>query len=249
MRRTLEMTVIEGIKTTIPLHLKILADPDFQAGRLSTSFMDRFQSPSPEGRSPARSRVTLSPALRGPRRRCRRRARLDVLRSRRAPCSTAARRCSSCARKPRSFAVDCSTAADAIVAMAGARRRTSHRQRSRGCGAHWPARPVCTSARTICRRRARGDRRRRTRWSGCPRTRRADRSRRSPSRSTTSPSGPVFGTATKDTGYEAVGHELIRYAAARASRDRRPTAGRCHRRHHAGTRAGGHRRRARRAWP
>src|SRR6187549_1268664 len=45
MRRTLEMTVIEGIKTTIPLHLKILADPDFQAGRLSTSFMERFQAP------------------------------------------------------------------------------------------------------------------------------------------------------------------------------------------------------------
>src|SRR5579871_3574913 len=42
MRRTLEMTVIEGIKTSIPLHLKILADPDFIAGRLSTSFMDRF---------------------------------------------------------------------------------------------------------------------------------------------------------------------------------------------------------------
>ena len=35
--------VIEGIKTTIPLHLKILSDPDFQAGRLSTSFMDRYQ--------------------------------------------------------------------------------------------------------------------------------------------------------------------------------------------------------------
>jgi acetyl-CoA carboxylase biotin carboxylase subunit len=42
MRRTLEMTVIDGIKTTIPLHLKILADPDFVAGKLSTSFMDRF---------------------------------------------------------------------------------------------------------------------------------------------------------------------------------------------------------------
>ena len=42
MRRTLEMTVIEGIQTTIPLHLRILNDPDFQAGRLSTSFMDRF---------------------------------------------------------------------------------------------------------------------------------------------------------------------------------------------------------------
>ena len=36
MRRVLEMTVIEGIKTSVPLHLKILADADFQAGRLST---------------------------------------------------------------------------------------------------------------------------------------------------------------------------------------------------------------------
>jgi acetyl-CoA carboxylase, biotin carboxylase subunit len=43
MRRTLEMTVVEGIHTTIPLHLKIMADPDFQAGRLSTAFMERFQ--------------------------------------------------------------------------------------------------------------------------------------------------------------------------------------------------------------
>ena len=43
MRRTLEMTVVEGIHTTIPLHLRILQDPDFVAGRLSTSFMDRYQ--------------------------------------------------------------------------------------------------------------------------------------------------------------------------------------------------------------
>jgi acetyl-CoA carboxylase biotin carboxylase subunit len=42
MRRTLEMTVIEGIRTSIPMHLKILADPDFVAGRLSTAFMDRY---------------------------------------------------------------------------------------------------------------------------------------------------------------------------------------------------------------
>jgi acetyl-CoA carboxylase biotin carboxylase subunit len=42
MKRTLEMTVIEGIKTSIPLHLKILADPDFVAGRLSTAFMERY---------------------------------------------------------------------------------------------------------------------------------------------------------------------------------------------------------------
>jgi acetyl-CoA carboxylase, biotin carboxylase subunit len=42
MRRTLEMTVIEGVRHTIPLHLRILSDPDFVAGRLSTAFMERF---------------------------------------------------------------------------------------------------------------------------------------------------------------------------------------------------------------
>jgi acetyl-CoA carboxylase biotin carboxylase subunit len=47
MRRTLEMTVIEGIRTSIPLHLKIIEDADFQAGRLSTAFMDRFIKEKP----------------------------------------------------------------------------------------------------------------------------------------------------------------------------------------------------------
>jgi acetyl-CoA carboxylase biotin carboxylase subunit len=42
MRRTLEMTVVDGIKTSIPLHLKILNDPDFIAGKFSTAFMERF---------------------------------------------------------------------------------------------------------------------------------------------------------------------------------------------------------------
>jgi acetyl-CoA carboxylase biotin carboxylase subunit len=42
MRRTLSMSVVEGIHTSIPLHLRILADPDFAAGRLSTAFMDRY---------------------------------------------------------------------------------------------------------------------------------------------------------------------------------------------------------------
>jgi acetyl-CoA carboxylase, biotin carboxylase subunit len=42
MRRALESMVVEGIKTTIPLHLKILNDPDFIAGNFSTRFMDRF---------------------------------------------------------------------------------------------------------------------------------------------------------------------------------------------------------------
>ncbi|HZP48749.1 MAG TPA: acetyl-CoA carboxylase biotin carboxylase subunit [Vicinamibacterales bacterium] len=47
MRRTLEMTVVEGIKTTIPLHLKILQEADFVAGKLSTSFMERFLAKRP----------------------------------------------------------------------------------------------------------------------------------------------------------------------------------------------------------
>ncbi|MFQ5663815.1 MAG: acetyl-CoA carboxylase biotin carboxylase subunit [Terriglobia bacterium] len=42
MTRALEMFVIEGIQTSIPVHLKILADPDFRAGRYDTHFMDRF---------------------------------------------------------------------------------------------------------------------------------------------------------------------------------------------------------------
>jgi acetyl-CoA carboxylase, biotin carboxylase subunit len=50
MRRTLEMTVIEGIKTSIPMHLRILVDPEFIAGKLSTSFMDRFLARPNTGR-------------------------------------------------------------------------------------------------------------------------------------------------------------------------------------------------------
>jgi len=41
-RRALEMFRVEGVKTSIPLHLKILDEADFQAGRLSTHFMERF---------------------------------------------------------------------------------------------------------------------------------------------------------------------------------------------------------------
>ncbi len=50
MRRTLEMTVIEGIKTSIPLHLQILNDPDFQAGKVSTAFMEQFLARRSKGR-------------------------------------------------------------------------------------------------------------------------------------------------------------------------------------------------------
>ena len=47
MRRTLEMSVVEGIKTSIPLHLKIIAEPDFVAGKLGTGFMDRYSTTAP----------------------------------------------------------------------------------------------------------------------------------------------------------------------------------------------------------
>jgi acetyl-CoA carboxylase, biotin carboxylase subunit len=42
MRRALDEFVIEGIKTTIPLHRRILDDPDFQKGHVSTTFLERF---------------------------------------------------------------------------------------------------------------------------------------------------------------------------------------------------------------
>jgi acetyl-CoA carboxylase, biotin carboxylase subunit len=41
-RRALDFFVVEGVKTTIPMHRKILDEPDFIAGRLSTHFMERF---------------------------------------------------------------------------------------------------------------------------------------------------------------------------------------------------------------
>jgi acetyl-CoA carboxylase, biotin carboxylase subunit len=50
MKRTLEMTVVEGIQTSIPLHLRILSDADFIAGKLSTSFMERLMARPPQGR-------------------------------------------------------------------------------------------------------------------------------------------------------------------------------------------------------
>jgi acetyl-CoA carboxylase, biotin carboxylase subunit len=42
MKRALEMFVIEGIKTSIPLHRRILADPEFGAGNFDTHFIERL---------------------------------------------------------------------------------------------------------------------------------------------------------------------------------------------------------------
>ena len=42
MSRALEMFIVEGIYTTIPLHRRILADPEFRAGKFDTGFIERF---------------------------------------------------------------------------------------------------------------------------------------------------------------------------------------------------------------
>lgn len=42
MQRALDMMVVEGIKTTIPLHKKIMADERFRSGNFSTKFMEEF---------------------------------------------------------------------------------------------------------------------------------------------------------------------------------------------------------------
>ena len=41
-RRALDEFVIEGIKTTIPLHCRILDHADFQKGHVSTRFLERL---------------------------------------------------------------------------------------------------------------------------------------------------------------------------------------------------------------
>ena len=44
MSRALEMFIVEGVYTTIPLHRKILADEDFRAGNFDTGFIERFMT-------------------------------------------------------------------------------------------------------------------------------------------------------------------------------------------------------------
>jgi acetyl-CoA carboxylase, biotin carboxylase subunit len=42
MRRALDMFVVEGIYTTIPLHQRIMNDPDFAAGNVDTTFLQKY---------------------------------------------------------------------------------------------------------------------------------------------------------------------------------------------------------------
>ena len=46
MQRALDEFIIEGVKTTIPMHKKILSDPDFHTGNISTKFMERYINPA-----------------------------------------------------------------------------------------------------------------------------------------------------------------------------------------------------------
>ncbi len=42
MERALSEFIVEGLKTTIPLHLRLLKDPNFRAGNFTTKFMETF---------------------------------------------------------------------------------------------------------------------------------------------------------------------------------------------------------------
>ncbi|HRH35071.1 MAG TPA: acetyl-CoA carboxylase biotin carboxylase subunit, partial [Catalimonadaceae bacterium] len=42
MKRALGEFVIEGIKTTIPFHMRLMDDPQFQAGKFTTKFLESF---------------------------------------------------------------------------------------------------------------------------------------------------------------------------------------------------------------
>jgi acetyl-CoA carboxylase biotin carboxylase subunit len=42
MKRALDLFIVEGIHTSVPLHKRILADADFAAGKFDTNFILRF---------------------------------------------------------------------------------------------------------------------------------------------------------------------------------------------------------------
>jgi acetyl-CoA carboxylase biotin carboxylase subunit len=42
MKRALQEFVIEGVKTTIPFHIKLMDDPQFQSGKFTTKFLESF---------------------------------------------------------------------------------------------------------------------------------------------------------------------------------------------------------------
>jgi acetyl-CoA carboxylase biotin carboxylase subunit len=64
MARALDFFVVEGIHTTIPLHQKIVRDPVFRSGKLSTRFMERFfERQAAQARGEAKQPVEASPSV------------------------------------------------------------------------------------------------------------------------------------------------------------------------------------------
>jgi acetyl-CoA carboxylase biotin carboxylase subunit len=51
MQRALEMFIVEGIHTTIPLHRRILADDEFRAGNIDTKYVERLLARMQEERT------------------------------------------------------------------------------------------------------------------------------------------------------------------------------------------------------
>ena len=51
MQRALSQFVVQGIHTTIPLHQRIFADPEFRSGQFDTKFMERFLAREKEERA------------------------------------------------------------------------------------------------------------------------------------------------------------------------------------------------------
>ena len=210
MRRTLEMTVIEGISTSIPLHLRVLADPDFQAGRISTAFMDRYligrRESRPAGKppgDPARSHRyrgcdvaavhgwTVPEAARA----CLNGgARLLQVRAKRVPSRVlldGATRSSQ--RRSRSPRWSPSTIAPDVALMSGAAGVHVGQEDLSPSAVRFllgPSAVVGFSTHTREQIRA---------AAVAPITYLAV--------------GPVFGSRTKDTGYDAVGLDLVRFAA------------------------------------
>jgi acetyl-CoA carboxylase biotin carboxylase subunit len=43
MKRALDEYIIEGVKTTIPFHQKLMANEDFNKGNFTTKFMETFE--------------------------------------------------------------------------------------------------------------------------------------------------------------------------------------------------------------
>jgi acetyl-CoA carboxylase biotin carboxylase subunit len=52
MRRALDMFIVEGVRTSIPLHQKILAHPDFQRGDIYTAFLEHIDEPPKSSGTP-----------------------------------------------------------------------------------------------------------------------------------------------------------------------------------------------------